>query len=550
MRRREFLRMTGVAAAAGAGGRVATAAGKPSPAGRRPNIIIVMTDDMGFSDLGCYGSEIATPNLDALAAKGLRFTQFYNTGRCCPTRASLLTGLYPHQTGVGHMTGDRGPDHPGYRGRLTERCVTLAEVLGPAGYETIQTGKWHVGDKEKSWWPRGRGFDHTFSCPQGAGFYFHLADTKQHREIIRDDEVVYTKANDTPPGWYSTDAWTEEGLKFAAGAVKADKPFLWYLAFNAPHWPLQAKPEDIAKYRGTYKVGWDEIRRRRRAKMIQLGLIKPHWPLTPRDRAVPAWKDLPPDKKDLQDLRMATYAAMIDCVDQNVGKIVRTLTDLGALENTLILFLQDNGGCAEGGATGVNGGKGECGTGDSYVKYGACWANASNTPFRRYKHWVHEGGSATPLVAHWPRGIAPDLHGKFIREPSHLVDLMATCVDLSGAAYPETHKGSTILPMQGASLRPLFEGKAFDRGGPLFWEHEGNRAVRVGKWKLVAIHNGPWELYDMEADRTELNDLAGTMPTKVAELTRLYEQWARGALVEPWGAGGKRKKPVKKRAGK
>ncbi|MBL7218485.1 MAG: arylsulfatase [Phycisphaerae bacterium] len=516
-----------------------------APTGKgKPNIVLIMTDDMGFSDLGCYGSEISTPNLDSLAAGGLRFTQFYNTGRCCPTRASLLTGLYPHQAGVGHMTGDRGPAHPGYRGRLTGRCVTIAEVLGPAGYYTFTTGKWHVGAKEQSWRPLGRGFTHCYSCPQGGGFYFRTSMSRGMRQVVRDEKILYDNKNDPPNGWYSTDAWTDEGLKFMTDAAGQGKPFFWYLAFNAPHWPLKAKPRDIAKYRGKYKIGWDEIRKRRRARLIELGMIDKRWSLSPRGQGIPAWDSLSDKQKDNQDLRMATYAAMIDSVDQNVGKIVKKLKKLGVYENTLILFLQDNGGCAEGGNMGRDNGKGVCGTAESFSLYGACWANASNTPFRRYKHWVHEGGAGTPLVAHWPEGIAADLRGKLVTEPSHLVDVMATCTDISGAAYPKTFKGAKIIPPEGRSLRPLLEGKAFDRGGAIYFEHEGNRAVRLGKWKIVAVHGGKWELYDMSADRTELNDLSKKMPEKLNEMIALYDTWAKRALVEPWGA--KRKKTRKK----
>jgi len=370
------------------------------------------------------------------------------------------------------------------------------------------------------------------------------------RQIVRDDKVVYDKNNDPPEGWYSTDAWTDEGLKFVAEASEQGKPFFWYLAHNAPHWPLQAKPADIAKYRGKYKVGWDEIRKRRHAKLIKLGMVDKKWPLSPRGRVIPAWDTLTEKQKENQDLRMATYAAMIDSVDQNVGKIVKKLKELGQFENTLMLFLQDNGGCAEGGNLGRDNGKGVCGTAESFSLYGACWANASNTPFRRYKHWVHEGGAGTPLVAHWPAGIAAGLRGKLITEPSHLVDLMATCVDVSGAEYPKTFKGARIIPAQGKSLRPLLVGEEFDRGDAIYFEHEGNRAVRLGKWKLVAVHGGQWELYDMLADRTELNDLSAKMPEKRRELIALYDAWAKRAMVEPWGAKRKKAKKAKKKPGK
>jgi arylsulfatase len=499
-------------------------------AAERPNIILVMTDDMGYSDLGCYGSEIGTPNIDALAAGGVRFTQFYNTGRCCPTRATLITGLYAHQAGMGHMTGDKGPSAPGYRGRLTERCVTIAEVLGPSGYECIHTGKWHMGAKKEAWWPVNRGFGSTYSVPAGGGFYFAPRNARGLRRIVRGEEVLYDKRKDPPPGWYSTDAWTDEGLKYVRRAVERRKPFFWYLAHNAPHWPLKAKPEDIARYRGKYLIGWDRVREERLARMVEMGIIKNDWPLSPRGKGIPAWDTLGDAEKDKQDLRMATYAAMIDSVDRNMGKLVAALKEMGVYRNTLIMFFQDNGGCAEGGSLGRNNGK-PCGTAKSFAMYGACWANASNAPFRRYKHWVHEGGAATPLVAHWPAGVAESLHGKLIHDPAHLIDLMPTCVELAGATYPRTHKGHEIIPAEGESLVPLFQGRAFDREDAIYFEHEGHRAVRRGKWKLVAVKGGRWELYDMDADRTELDDLANRMPDKVAELSGLWNAWAKRAFV-------------------
>jgi arylsulfatase A-like enzyme len=497
----------------------------------KPNIVIIMTDDMGFSDLGCYGSEIETPHLDGLAKRGLRFTQFYNTGRCCPTRASLLTGLYQHQTGVGAMMNDQGPANPGYRGRLMECCVTLAEVLGPAGYRTIQTGKWHVGE-QKAWWPSARGFERTYSCPQGGGFYFRPSSFKQERVVVRNGEVIYDQQNDPPAGWYTTDAYTDEGLEYMRDSVKQEKPFLWYLAYNAPHFPLQAKPEDIAKYRGKYRGGWDETRQQRYERLVELGIIDKQWKLSPRETGIPDWDSLSDKEKDQQDLMMATYAAMVDCVDQNVGKIIKTLKALGAYENTLILFLHDNGGCAEGGVIGSNTGEGICGTAESYALYGASWANVSNTPFRKYKKWIHEGGISTPLIAHWPKGIDAALNGTLVDEPTHLIDLMATCMDLSSAAYPEIYNGNKILPMEGKSLQPLFRGESFYRENPLFFEHVGNKGIRQGRWKLVAAKNKKWELYDMQADRTELNDLADEMPEKAKNMSAQYDAWCERCSVK------------------
>ncbi len=496
----------------------------------KPNIIIILTDDMGFSDVGCFGSEIETPNLDRLAERGVRFTQFYNTARCCPTRASLLTGLYAHQAGMGGMTGDAGPANPGYRGRLTERCVTIAEVLGPAGYRTIQTGKWHVGEQRPGW-PLQRGFDRFYGCPGGGGFYFRPSAFIRPRRVVRGNDVLYSPEVDPPEGWYATDAYTDEGLAYVREAVEAGKPFFWYLAYNAPHYPLKAKPEDIAKYRGRYKVGWDTVRRQRHQRLVELGIIDPNWPLSPRPRKVPAWDTLNDAQRDEQDLRMATYAAMIDCVDQNVGKVVRELRRLGVCENTLIVFLHDNGGCEAGGPLGANKGKGVCGTVDSEAYYGECWANVSDAPFRLYKKWIHEGGISTPLIAHWPKGIDAGLNGTLVTEPAHLIDLMATCVDLADAEYPETHRGHAILPMEGRSLGPAFRGEELATDRPLFFEHMGNKGIRRGKWKLVSLRGGTWELYDMEADRTELNDLSARFPERVTALKREYADWAKRCFV-------------------
>lgn len=508
--------------------------------GAMPNIIVILTDDMGYSDIGCYGSEIQTPNLDGLAKEGIRFSQFYNTSRCSPTRSSLMTGLYSHQAGMGLLTKDEGPNNPGYRGRLMERCVTIAEVLGQKGYQNIITGKWHMGDEKKAWWPLGRGFDRFYGCPQGGGFFFRPSSWKNERFVVRDNTIIYDKQNDPPKDWYATDAFTDEGIKYVEEAVEDQKPFFWYLAYNAPHFPLQAKPEDIAKYRGTYRAGWDEIRKNRTKKLIELGLIDKNWKLSPRAEGVPAWDTLSDKEKEAQDERMAIYAGMIDCVDQNVGKIVAALKEMKVYENTLILFLHDNGGDVTGGPTGKNSGKGAPGTAESLVHYGKGWANVSDTPFRKHKGLIHEGGTATPLIAHWPKGIEASMNGTIATEPAHLIDLMTTFVDISSATYPETFKGHEIIPMEGKSLLPILQGLPFQRDAPIFFEHIGNRGVRQGKWKLVALKGKPWELYDMHADRTESNNLAEQMPEKVKTMNALYDGWAQRSFVK------KAKKPKQK----
>jgi len=493
----------------------------------KPNIVVILVDDMGFSDIGCYGSEIHTPNLDKLAADGLRFTQFYNTGRCCPTRASLLTGLYPHQAGIGHMTRDSGLD--AYRGDLNNKCVTLAEALKGGGYSTYGIGKWHVTkfmkpdttDQQKFNWPLQRGFDRYFGIIAGAANFFHP-------ETLTSDNTMLPPPGD---GFYTTDAFVDNAIKFISEGPK-DKPFFLYLAFNAPHFPLMAPPEDIAKYRGKYKAGWDKLREQRHAKQAALGITDKEGDLSPRTEAIKAWERLTPQEQDRFDQIMSVYAAMVDRMDQAVGRLVEDLRKKGLLENTLIFFMSDNGGNAEGGPGGKTEGKGAIGSADSKVFCGESWANLENTPFRLYKHFNHEGGVSTPLIVHWPNGIAAK--GELRTQPGHLIDIMATCMDVSGTKYPTEFKGNSILPMEGKSLVPAFANKAVERDA-LFWEHEGNAAVRSGDWKLVRRgHDGTWELYNMKSDRPELHDLAAQNPEKAKELEAKWEAWAERAHVKPY----------------
>ena len=537
--RREFLRGSGLGAAAMAlpGSTWARPAGKG-----RPDVVLIMADDMGHSDIGCYGGEIRTPNVDRLAAGGLRFTQFYNTARCCPTRATLMTGLYAHQAGVGHMVNDRGAD--GYRGDLNDRCVTIAEVLRGAGYGTYMSGKWHVtrftGAKgPKHNWPRQRGFDRYFGTITGAGSFW------TPHTLTRENEPVEAPKK----GFYYTDAVSDHAAKFIAGhhAARPAEPLFLYVAFTAPHWPLHAPKEDVDRYRGKYAIGWDAVRAARHKRMIEMGLVKASWPITPRDPAAAAWDKVPEERKRDMALRMAVYAAQVDRMDEGIGRIVEALRKAGRLDNTLVLFLSDNGGCAEGGPWGFERRKGGVlGEDSSFASYGLSWANASNTPFRRYKHWVHEGGIATPLVVHWPKGFAA--RGELRHQPGHLIDIMATCVAVSGATYPKQHKGKAIQPMEGRSLLPAFDDKPIEREA-IFWEHEGNRAVRIGKWKLVARgRTGPWELYDLDADRTELKDLAGKHPKRVEEMAAAWQKWAERANVLPWPGSGRRNDNVGSKA--
>lgn len=501
----------------------------------KPNIIVILVDDMGFSDLGCYGSEIPTPNLDALAAGGVRFTQFYNTGRCCPTRASILTGLYPHQAGMGHMTDNKGL--PGYQGYLNDTCVTMAEVLRPAGYFTAATGKWHVGHHRPSMLPLQRGFDRFFGVPEGGGFYFKV---KPGRTVMLNNEPLFTEQNNTPDGWYSTDAWTEWGLKFIDEAREQKKPFFLYLAHNAPHFPLQAPAAEIAKFRGKYLDGWGVTRDRRYARQIKLGIIDKAWAKSPRPQAVQPWKNVSKEERGRFDHLMATYAACVHLMDRSIGDLVAGLKERGVFEDTLILFMSDNGGNAESGPSGRT--DGDPATADSNWFCGESWAFPQNTPFRLYKHFNHEGGIASPLIAHWPNGGGMERQregerGRLAHFPAHIIDIMATCVDVGEATYPQEFKGKSITPMEGASLKPLIVSPSpppsISRS--LYWEHEGNAAVRNGDWKLVRRgHKGAWELYDMKADRTELNDLAAAWPEKARELQAQWEAWAKRANVIPY----------------
>ena len=531
----------------------------------RPNVIIVMADDMGWSDIGCYGSEIETPNLDRLAKNGLRFTQFYNTGRCCPTRASLLTGTYPHQAGIGHMMNDTGL--PGYKGDLGTDVQTIAEVLRPAKYSTYLSGKWHVTPKvtpgsSQHNWPKQRGFDRFYGTIHGAGSFFDPNSLTRGNTLIS----PYADKEYEPEVFYYTDAINDHATRFI-NEHKGDDPFFLYVAHTAPHWPMHALPEDMEKYKGRYDEGWEVIRQARYQRQLEMGLIDPKWKLSPRDAE--AWKDA--KNKEWEIRLMEAYAAMVDRLDQGLGKVIGALEKRKMLDNTLIMFIADNGGCAEGmgrkegiqykdsdpdilrpmkatdlqidmipkrtrdGVVMKQGTEVMTGGADTYHGYGKAWANVSNTPFREYKHWVHEGGISTPLVAHWPRGIAKKLNGKFEHQPTHLIDLMATCVDLAKADYPKEVKGQKIVPMQGVSLKPAFSGKTIKREDPIFWEHEGNRAIRIGKWKLVAKGaNGAWQLYDLDEDRSELNDLSEKHPQRAKDMADQWEAWAIEAKAKPW----------------
>jgi arylsulfatase A-like enzyme len=500
----------------------------------KPNIVVMLVDDMGWSDIGCYGGELRTPNLDQLARNGLRFTQFYNGARCCSTRASLLTGLYAHQAGVGHMTDERrdasGKVYPGYSGRLNDTSVTIAEVLGQAGYFTAMTGKWHVGYNLGAK-PEERGFQRTL-ISAGGGFYF--PESKNAR-LFHDGKDIGNTGEPLPKHWYSSDLWAQFGLNFVDEAIAAKKPFFLYTAFNAPHFPLQAPEEDIARWRGKFKAGWDKLREERYQRQIAVGLIDKKWPLSPRPEEVPAWDSLTPEQQDRYDHLMAIYAAVIERMDRAVGELVNGLKERNQLDNTLILFLSDNGGNAEAGIQGRSNGR-NLGDAESDVFIGQCWATLNNTPFTRYKHYTDEGGISTPLIVHWPKAITEARRGGLEKQPGHLIDILATCVDVAGADYPKEFKGKLITPYEGVSLVPALTADKIGRVHPLFWEHEGNRAVRDGDLKLVALEGKPWRLYDLAIDRSEQTDLAASQPDIVRSLSGKWDAWAARANVLPLGA--------------
>jgi len=516
---------------------------------RRPNIVLILNDDMGFSDIGCYGGEIETPTLDRLAKRGLRFSQFYNTARCSPSRASLLTGLHPHQTGIGVLTYDLGPE--GYSGNLSEQCVTIPEALRGNGYRTYMSGKWHVASNlvsPTSAWPMQRGFDEFFGTIIGAGSFY------DPNTLTRGNANAEHEARDNPEFFY-TDAISDQAVDYVKTHARnhADQPFFMYVAYTAPHWPLHAHDSDIAKYRGRFDAGWDQLRIERLRKLVSAGILKPEWGLSERDPSQPAWIEA--EEKAWLLRCMEVYAAQVDRMDQGIGRIVASLEQAGIFEDTLIIFLADNGACAEDIPEGVtvdvlvnqlliarshtrsgepvhfgNNPNLMPGAENTYQSYGAAWANLSNTPFRLYKHWIHEGGIATPLIAHWPAGIQDQ--GGIRHTPGYLPDIMATLLDVTGTPYPDQRNGQSVPALEGTSLRAAFDADGLpDR--PMFWEHEGNAAVRVGQWKLVRKFPDPWELYDLDTDRTELHDRSADYPERVQEMLSLFHEWAARCGVIP-----------------
>lgn len=487
----------------------------------RPHIIVILADDMGYSDLGCYGGEVHTPNIDRLASEGIRYKRFYNAARCCPTRAALISGLYPHQAGMGWMAAaDLGT--PAYQGNLNDEAVTIAEVLKTAGYRTYMTGKWHLTNERKidgmvtDNWPTQRGFDRYFGIIPGGANYF--------------TPILYSgnRRYQAPDNFYLTNAISDTTVRYLSEHFDThpNDPFFMYVAYTAPHWPLHALQNDIDQYKDLYKAGWDQLRERRFEKQKQLGLFPENATMSPRDSIIPAWDQLSPAKQEEMAMRMAIYAAQIDIMDQGIGRIIAELREKNQLDNTLIFFLSDNGACAEYISSGKR--KAVDGSADTFESYRINWANVSSTPFKEYKHFTYEGGIATPLIVHWPEGIDESLRNTLVSRYGHLTDIMATCVDVAGATYPMAVNGKAIHPMVGKSLVPHFTGHDNNRG-KIFWEHEANIAVRDGNWKLVAktpegqqldVHS--LQLYDLAADPIELNDLSAREPERVR---RMYADW-------------------------
>ena len=518
----------------------------------KPNIIVMMVDDLGYSDLGCYGGEIKTPNIDALGYKGLRFTQMYNGARCCPSRAALLTGLHPHQAGIGQMTADLGV--PSYQGYLRDGCVTIAEVLKTAGYRTMISGKWHVagswdnrnrdqwvlGDKKHPM-PKQRGFDRSFGLLNAADSFWNP------KSLILEDILIDVESKD----FHMTDAIGDHAIDQIEEAVDLNMPFFQYIAFTAPHWPLHAWEDDIVKYEGKYMEGYDAIRTSRHEQQKGLGVVDDKWEISPRDSDAPAWEDV--QNKEYEDIRMAAYCAMVEQVDRTVGRIIDSLKKTNQYENTVIMFLSDNGGCAElfqedtdwpdpsqwetsltlDGEPVRVGDIPEVrpGPDTTFQAVELPWANVSDAPFRLFKRWVHEGGISTPFIVHWPNGI--DRTG-ILHNPMHIIDISATCYDIAGAKYPKEHHDTEITPLEGESFLQAIKGQELKRDRPITVEHEGNRGIRIGDWKPVAEWDKPWELYNITEDRTEQNDLIEGEKERAKNLERQYFEWAERAEVLDW----------------
>jgi len=531
--RREFLKILGIGAA---GASLFPNFINCAKKEQKPNIILILADDMGFSDLGCYGAEINTPNLDKLANQGVRFRQFYNNARCCPSRAALLTGLYPHQAGVGGMT-DTDVDIPEYQGYFKENTITLANLLKEAGYSTYMSGKWHVGEEPENW-PLNYGFDSCFAFINGAASYYDFKPYRNEKwppgndiKLVNDNQVVNSKYKDS----YATDLYTDKAIDYIK-SHNADNPFFLYLGYTAPHWPLHALPEDIKKYEGVYDEGWDKIRKKRFEKLQDLGIISKQTQLSDKFTEDRSWETLSREEKKKEARLMEVYAAMIDRMDQNIGRLLEQLKKKNEFDNTVIMFLSDNGACSAGNLAYSNYShsrfdpEARVGTPESFTGYGKNWANVSNVPFRLFKSKVHEGGVATPFIAHYP---AKFKQGHISKSIGHIVDIMPTFAELAGTEYPDEFAGKSIQPTEGENLLPALQGKRILQSRTLYFEHMGNCAMIDGQWKIVRLRNKSWELYNIKNDLSETNNLAEAMPDKKDKLIAKYIKWADENRVLP-----------------
>jgi len=510
---------------------------------QKPNIVLIMADDMGYSDIGCFGGEINTPNLDQLANQGVKFTQFYNCARCCPTRASLMTGLYPHESGIGHMTHRN--NEPGYLGYLNDSCVTIPEVLSKAGYFTAMTGKWHSGAVRKSW-PENRGFQRFFGIHHWVDSYFKVL---KDCEVYENGKMVipatknpelYAKEGDE---WYTTDVFTTKAIDYIREAIHKEEPFFQYVAYNAPHWPLEAHDSVINKYLDDYSIGYEALRHKKYERMKDMGIIKENWDLP--KQVAPKWDSHSDSTKLDLEFRRAIYAAQIEIMDQNIGRIINFLKEKEEFQNTVIFFLSDNGCSAEpmgknygwqwGKNTRWNYEEWRKNSGRDGASQGRIWSITSNTPFRKNKRYTHEGGIATPLIVHWSNGIKNP--GRIDRKLSHVVDIMATCVDLADAKYPSEKNGIPVLDKRGLSLIADLNDKEGEKHDFIFWEHEGHAALRKGQWKIVSVNPKKpktWELYNMDNDRTETKDMSDTYRYLRKNMIQEWKRLAHEMKVLPW----------------
>jgi arylsulfatase A-like enzyme len=547
-------------------------AANPATHAAKPNVIVVLVDDMGYSDLGAFGGEVKTPHIDALAKRGLRFTQSYNSARCCPSRASLLTGLYSHQAGIANFTsGDKSANlGPAYLGKLTKRSVTLAQVLKANGYNTYGVGKWHVGHEEN---PIDRGFDEYYGYIRGHSTGQWNANNYKRFPASRKPELTYEDG-----GYYATDVFSDYAVEFVKQGQEKDKPFFLYLAHSSPHFPLHAPAKTRDAYLETYRRGWDVLREERYQRQKSLGLITDSWTFTARSdvpvdgkgrageiangysgKQNPAWDSLPADRREDLVYRMATFAAMIEHVDRGIGRLTDHLKKTGDFENTLIILTSDNGACYEWGPFGFDRHsrlgatilhKGEklktVGGPGTYHSVGSAWSSLSNTPLRMYKHFNHEGGNCSPLIAHWPKGInKPD---RWVRTPIHLMDIMPTVCSATGATYPTTFNGKNIIPVSGISLAPVLAGASTLPSRSLYFDHFESSAVRQGDWKLVRgnrrYKNRTWELYNIANDRCETKNLIQSHPEKAQALQMQWLDWAKRMKITPYYKHPKKKKPA------